>query len=171
MTVGLAVLALNGSAAIADNSASGSASIDPSTSTSSPPAGPTTVATLRAALRAWVKAFLTGSPSDIHSLQGPECRSHTATTASTAFLDQYLRVLRASMRHQLGRPLDQVHITSVDVRNVTARRGEARANYGLPESVVGNDNWVEFTRHGGKWKVSDCKAPILGNPSSSAPAT
>jgi hypothetical protein len=73
------------------------------------------------------------------------------------------------MRRALGRPLAKIHVRDVELRNVTANRGEAQVIYNLPQAKVGNDNWVEFTRHRGHWKVSNCHAPILGNSSSSSP--
>ena len=71
------------------------------------------------------------------------------------------------MRRQLGKPLGKIHIRNVELRNMTADRGEAQVIYDLPPEKVGNDNWVEFTLHRGNWKVSNCHAPILGNSSSS----
>jgi hypothetical protein len=70
------------------------------------------------------------------------------------------------MRRQLGKPLGQVHVRDVELRNVTGNRGEAQVIYDLPQRKVGNDNWVEFALHGGHWKVSNCNAPILGNSTS-----
>jgi hypothetical protein len=70
------------------------------------------------------------------------------------------------MRRQLGKPLNQIHVRDVQLRNVTGSRGEAQVIYDLPQQKVGNDNWVEFTLHSGHWKVSNCDAPILGNSSS-----
>ena len=75
------------------------------------------------------------------------------------------------MRRQLGEPLDEIRISGIELRNVSARRGEAQVLYELPVSKVGNDNWVEFTLHHGQWKVSDCKAPILGNSTAAVPLT
>jgi hypothetical protein len=123
---------------------------------------------LRAAAMSWAKAFLTGTGDDMRNLQGPECTStpHSALPKSAAA--SYLRGLRALMRDQLGEPLDQVRLRAVALRNVTARRGEAQVLYDLPISKVGNDNWVEFTLHDGHWRVSNCKAPILGHSTRSA---
>ena len=74
------------------------------------------------------------------------------------------------MRRQLGKPLRQIHVRDVELRNVAGNRGEAQVIYDLPQEKVGNDNWVEFTLHDGHWMVSNCHAPILGNSSSSGPA-
>jgi len=71
------------------------------------------------------------------------------------------------MRRRLGRPLDAIGGRAVRVRNVTATTGEAEVQYDLPRSVVGNDNWVEFRLENGRWKVSNCHAPIGGESSSS----
>lgn len=71
------------------------------------------------------------------------------------------------MRRRLGRPLDAIGVRGVRVRNVTATTGEAEVQYDLPRSVVGNDNWVEFRLENGRWKVSNCHAPIGGESSSS----
>ena len=122
----------------------------------------TATADLRAAARAWAEAFLTGSARDIEAMQGPECRSPTAGTAPDAVTRSYLRRLRVVMRDHFGKPLDQIEILGVSVRNVTADHGEARVRYALPRAKTGNDNWVEYARHGGRWKVSNCHAPIGG---------
>jgi hypothetical protein len=81
-------------------------------------------------------------------------------------VSQYLRTERAVMRKYYGRPLDKIKITRVVVRNVTSTTGEALVEYDLPSAVVGNDNWVSYTVHDGRWKVSDCHAPIGGSSSS-----
>jgi hypothetical protein len=126
------------------------------------------MAALRAAALSWAKTFLTGSPTGILRLQGPECRStSTSSSLPKAAVALYLRGLRASMRRQLGKSLTQIHVRNVELRNMTANRGEAQVVYDLPQARVGNDNWVEFTLHRGHWRVSNCHAPILGNSSSS----
>jgi hypothetical protein len=154
-----------------DSSGSGSIPISAATTTG-PPATATSMAALRAAAASWATTFLTGTPEAIRGLQGPECRSNsTGTTLPKATVDLYLRGLRASMRRALGRPLTEVHVRDVELRNVTANRGEAQAIYDLPQQKVGNDNWVEFTLHRGHWKVSNCQAPILGHSTSSSPGT
>jgi hypothetical protein len=152
----------------AADSSSGSGEIDLTTSTTRPPATPKSTSELRAAAIAWARVFLTGTLHELRSMQGPECRP--ATTRSTLPLsvqDAYFRALRLSMRHYAGRALSKIRILDVEMRNVTATRGEAQVVYDLPISKVGNDNWVEFTVHRGRWLVSDCKAPIGGNSSAS----
>jgi hypothetical protein len=157
--------------ASADDTSSGSGSIDLTPETTTLPSTPETAAGLRAAAIAWAKTFLTGSPEAMRRLQGPECRSSASRSIPKAVRTGYLRALRTSMRRQLGEPLDEIRISGVELRNVSARRGEAQVLYELPVSKVGNDNWVEFTLHHGQWKVSDCKAPILGNSTAAVPLT
>src|SRR5207253_10353186 len=77
--------------------------------------------------------------------------------------NQYLSADRVVMQRVFGRPLDKIKITRVAVRNVTSTSGEALVEYDLPATVVGNDNWVHYTLHNGRWKVSDCHAPIGGS--------
>ena len=67
-------------------------------------------------------------------------------------------------------PVDKIKISRVAVRNVTSTSGEALVNYDLPATVVGNYNWVTYTVHNGRWKVSDCHAPIGGRRTVSTPA-
>lgn len=66
---------------------------------------------------------------------------------------------------------DDGAVRGVEVRDVTATRGSAQVLDDLPESKVGNDNWVEFRLHRGAWKVSNCQAPIGGHSSASTPAS
>lgn len=70
------------------------------------------------------------------------------------------------MAKHFGRPLDTIVMVRVLVRHVTRSRGEALVEYDLPAAVVGNDNWVTYAMHDGRWKVSDCNAPIGGSSSS-----
>jgi hypothetical protein len=126
-----------------------------------PPAGSST-ADLRATALAWAHAFLVGSASDIKALQGPECTPPTGTTAAASTVWLYLHGMRAEMQTHLGRPLDKVTIRTVLVRNMTATTGDALVEYDLPAAVVGNDNWVTYAVHAGRWKVADCRAPIGG---------
>jgi hypothetical protein len=106
----------------------------------------------------------------MQALQGPECADHSGTTIPIRTRSQYLRDDRAVMRKYLGRPLDKIKISGVAVRNVTSTSGEALVEYDLPATVVGNYNWVSYTVHNGRWKVSDCHAPIGGQRTASAPA-
>ncbi|MDP9335262.1 MAG: hypothetical protein M3Q30_18425 [Actinomycetota bacterium] len=130
-----------------------------------PPAGNTSTS-LKATAIAWAHAFLVGSLDDIKALQGPECTDHGGTTLPIPTVSQYLRGERTVMQKYLGRPLDKIKISGVALRNVTSSSGEALVEYDLPASVVGNDNWVSYTIHDGRWKVSDCHAPIGGSSSS-----
>ena len=127
-----------------------------------PPEGNTSTS-LKATAIAWAHAFLVGSLNDIKALQGPECAVHSGTTIPSPTVNQYLRGERAVMQRYFGRPLDKIKITRVAVRNVTSTIGEALVEYDLPATVVGNDNWVSYTVHNGRWKVSDCHAPIGGS--------
>jgi hypothetical protein len=164
----LVVLGAAAHAAHADDATSVSGSSSPSgTTTTGPPTTARATAALRIAAASWAKAFLTGTADDIRRLQGPECRSTSASSSlPRATVALYLRGLRASMRRQLGKPLGQIHVRGVELRNVTGDHGEAQVVYDLPQQKVGNDNWVEFAPHGGHWRVSNCKAPILGNSTS-----
>lgn len=131
------------------------------------PAGNTS-ASLKATAIAWAHAFLVGSLNDIKALQGPECADQSGTTLSVGIVNQYLRGERAVMAKHLGRPLDKININRVVLRNVTSSSGDALVEYDLPANVVGNDNWVNYAIHDGRWKVSDCRAPIGGSSSSSS---
>jgi hypothetical protein len=144
--------------------------------TTSEQVNPKVEAALRAAAIAWAKAFLTGTLKDVQRLQGPECKAPANSTLPKETVALYFRGLRRVMRHLLGRPLDKIRIRGVEVRNITSTSGEAQVLYDLPKSKVGNDNWVEFRLHHGRWKVANCHAPIGGNStsssgSSSGPAT
>jgi hypothetical protein len=155
--------------ASADDSSSGSGSTPGVTTTTATRATRASTAGLRAAAIAWAEAYLTGSAKDIRRLEGPECTGATTTTSlPEAVVVAYLRNLRAAMRRQLGRPLDRIRVRGVQLRNATLDRGEAQVLYDLPQSKVGNDNWVEFTVHDRRWKVSNCQAPILGRSTSTA---
>jgi hypothetical protein len=139
----------------------------PASTMALPPAGNST-ASLVATARAWANAFLVGSLGDIKALQGPECADHSGTTFATRTVTLYLKSERAVMQKYFGRPLDKIKIGRVVVRNVTSTGGEALVEYDLPAAVVGNDNWVSYTMHDGRWKVSDCHAPIGGSSSSAS---
>jgi hypothetical protein len=126
-------------------------------------------ATLMATAVAWAHAFLVGSLDDIRALQGPECADRGGATVPIGTVNQYLSGERAVMQKYLGRPLDKINIRRVVVRNVTRATGEALVEYDLPTSLSGgNDNWVTYTIHAGRWKVSDCHAPIGGSSSSAS---
>lgn len=141
-------------------------SAQPSTGTFAlPPAGDS-VASLEATARAWARAFLVGSVDDIHALQGPECKNDSGTTIPVSTVNLYVRGLRAAVEKRLGRRPDRIAVIRVDTRNVTSTTGEALVVYDLPPSIVGNDNWVSYAVHDGRWKVADCHAPILGSSSS-----
>jgi hypothetical protein len=134
-----------------------------------PPAG-TSTDNLRATAIAWSNAFLVGSLADIKALEGPECAPQSNTTVAARTATVYLRGMRTEMRAHLG-PLDRIKILGVDVRNVTDTSGEALVEYDLPAAVVGNDNWVSYAVHDGRWKVADCHAPIGGSSSSATSAS
>ena len=147
---------------------SGSGSAASSTGTAAlPPAGNST-GSLKATAVAWAHAFLVGSYGDIKALQGPECTDQSGTTLPTGTVNQYLRAERAVMAKEFGRPLNEITIKSVATRNVTSSSGDALVEYDLPAAVVGNDNWVSYAIHNGRWKVSDCHAPIGGSSSSAS---
>ena len=161
VTIALVMLGALGSGC---SSGHGSAATSASTM-ALPPAGKT-ITSLKATAIAWAHAFLVGSLEDIRALQGPECTDHSGTTLPIRTVNQYLRGERTVMQKYLGRPLDKIKISGVAIRNVTSSSGDALVAYDLPANVVGNDNWVSYTIHEGRWKVSDCHAPIGGSSSS-----
>jgi hypothetical protein len=147
---------------------SGPGSAASSTGTAAlPPAGNSS-GSLQATAVAWAHAFLVGSLDDIKALQGPECADQSGTTLPTRAVNEYLLAERALMAKHLGRPLDKIKIKSVAIRNVTSTSGDALVEFDLPANVVGNDNWVSYAIHDGRWKVSDCHAPIGGSSSSAS---
>lgn len=75
------------------------------------------------------------------------------------------------MEGRIGASLRSVRITGIRVRNVTAATGDAEVQYALPESVVGNDNWVSYGYQAGQWKVTSCRAPFGGSSQGPSPAT
>ena len=92
---------------------------------------------------------------------------HLAPKATVALYLRAFRVDASSTRqaaHERSRPRRRAPQHDRQPR-------EAQVIYDLPHEKVGNDNWVEFTLHGGQWKVSNCHAPILGHSSSSSSAT
>lgn len=123
---------------------------------------------LRAAALAWSHAFLTGTVADIRYMEGSPCRS--GPSLSPKILDEYLKGTRAEMQKYVGRRLSSIRITGVRTRNVTASTGDAEVEFALRAAVVGNDNWVSYGYQGGRWRVTNCHAPI-GGESSSATAT
>lgn len=79
--------------------------------------------------------------------------------------------MRETMERHVGVPLTSIRITGVQLRNFTATTGEAEVQYNLAPSVAGNDNWVSYGYQDGRWKVTNCYAPIGGQSSSSPPAS
>jgi len=136
---------------------------------SSSPASPsdTTITGLRAAAMAWSQAFLTGTVADIRSMEGAPCLA----TGSATLEAEYLRGLRGVMQQHLGIPLDHIRVIGVQVRQATATSGQAEVEYDLPASVVGNDNWVTYQVQDGRWKETNCHAPIGGESQSSVAST
>ena len=123
---------------------------------------------LRAAARAWSRAFLTGTVANIHSMEGAACLS--GPTIAPTVAEAYLRAERVAMERSLAVPLASIRIKGVRVRDVTTTTGEAEVRYALPAAVVGNDNWVTYGYQDGQWKVTDCHAPIGGESSSPSEA-
>lgn len=133
---------------------------------STPAADPDTPAGLRAAAVSWADAFLTGTSASIYKMEGADCR--TNMYANSAAATAYLRGLRAEIERYLGEPPAAVKVTGVQIHNFTVSRGEAAVQYDLPAAKVGNDNWVAYDYADGRWKVSNCHAPIGGQSSSSS---
>lgn len=121
---------------------------------------------LRAAAIAWSHAVFTGTVADILNMEGAQCR--TGKPASSALRNAYLRGMRAALRAHLRTPLRDVRITGVETRDVTATTGDADVEFGLPASVVGNDNWVSYGYQRGAWRVTNCHYPIGGESTSSS---
>jgi hypothetical protein len=144
------------------------AACGPGASSQPAPGSPTDkgVSGLRSAARIWSQAFLTGTAARIRTMEAASCLS-TATVAPPTEA-AYLRAERVEMEHDLGVPLASIRITGVQVRDVTATTGEALVRYRLPASVVGNDNWVSYGYREGRWKVTNCHAPIGGESSSAS---
>jgi len=99
-------------------------------------------------------------------MEGAQCLPPSSATSGG--MESLLTGMRTAMERHLGTSLRSVRITGVRVRNVTATTGDADVLYALPESVVGNDNWVSYGYQEGQWKVTSCRAPIGG---SSQPAS
>lgn len=113
-----------------------------------------------------VEGFLTGTVASIRSMEGAPCLS--TPTVSPAVVEGYLKAQRVEMERYLGVPLASIRIKGVQVRDATATTGDAEVQYALPASVVGNDNWVSFGYEDGRWKVTNCHAPIGGESSSTS---
>ncbi len=126
---------------------------------------------LEATAIANAKAWLTGTADDIKRYQGPECASTKPADLSPAEEAAALKKLRAPWAARMGQPLKTIKIQGAHVRNVTATSGEAEVEYDLPAAAVGNDNWVAFKRHDGRWKVADCRLPFSGSVQQAVPAT
>jgi len=129
-------------------------SLNATSTTNSPPA------TIQAAATAWSKAYLTGTVADIQAMEGYQCSNHPSL--SPAVLSAYLNAERAALANNLGTPVRMLRITGVLTRNVTATQGEAEVQYNLPAARVGNDSWVSYQIQNGRWKETNCHAPIGG---------
>jgi hypothetical protein len=143
-------------------------SAHPAKSSSYPTTASTTRVTaeveqLRAAAIAWARAYLTGTPEEWLKLQGPECLATTSSAPSVERVAQLLQGERRLIEQEVGRPVGQVRIVGVSVRNVTSTKGQAEVQYDLPTSAAGNDNWVTYVLHDGQFKVADCRGPIGGH--------
>ena len=99
-------------------------------------------------------------------MEGTQCRS--GPTVNPTLKEEYLRGMRAEMKKYLGHRLGSIRITGIRTRDVTASTGEAEVEYALPASVVGNDDWVTYGYESGRWRVTNCHAPIGGESSSSS---
>jgi hypothetical protein len=104
------------------------------------------------------------------ALESPECGGVSRATFPVETVREYLLGERAVMAKFLGRPLDKIEVTGVVLRNVTSSSGDALVRSDLSTNVAGNDDWVSYAIHDGRWKTSDCHAPI-GSTSSSSDGT
>ena len=116
---------------------------------------------IQAAAISWARAFLTGTPVDIKGMEGGQCTANSPTYSPT-FLAAYLKAERENLERSIGMPIDRLRITAVDTLNVTATQGQAEVQYNLPISSEGKDNWVTYQIENGRWKETNCHAPIGG---------
>ena len=68
------------------------------------------------------------------------------------------------VKQRTGLDAAKIEIRTVELRNYQGRAGEAQAQYGLPASVEGNDNWNSYAYSGGRWHIAGCdmKFPMGG---------
>jgi hypothetical protein len=119
------------------------------------------VGSIQAAAVSWARAFLTGTVADLKGMEGRECTANTPQY-SPAFLSTYLEADRENLERSMGVPINQIRIIGVTTQNVTATQGQAEVLYNLPSSKAGNDNWVTYQIENGRWKETNCHAPIGG---------
>jgi hypothetical protein len=122
--------------------------------------------TLQSAARQYADAFLHGSPEEVTAAFGSSCESSSTSSGSQA--TEELQRLRSSMVQIFGRPLDEVKVVRVEVRDATNEAGDAQAVFNLPPRLAGNDNWVRYRVEGGRWRVANCHLPIGGSSKSAS---
>jgi hypothetical protein len=114
---------------------------------------------LQTATRAYLRALLTGTASQVQSLRSANCPPISATT---------LRGIRADITGVVHMSPSRIDVTGVRISTFTGTTATASATFDLPESEVGNDNAITYTYEDGGWKVTDCSLLPLGGQSVSA---
>jgi hypothetical protein len=129
-----------------------------------------TEAGLRAAAITYANAFLTGTYRDVIAVLDPSCvpKNGTALSSRLALGDAELHRFQLLVEQRIGLDAAKIEIRTVDLRNYQGRAGEAQAQYGLPASVEGNDNWNSYAYSGNQWHIAGCdlKFPIGGQSTS-----
>ena len=119
-------------------------------------------ATIESEARAYTEAFLHGTVNDFTAAISTTC---SVGPRNNAALDQ----LRNLYQTRANISFKNVHITSIETRNVTATTGQAWVHVDVPPELEGNDNWVSYAVEGGRWKLADCgRLPFGYNGSSGA---
>jgi len=130
---------------------------------------------LKAAGIAYTHAVLDGSYADLLAILDPSCPPVPASSPSArlALGNAELEGFQRLVQLHTGIPASKIKIVGLELRNVQAAKGDAEAQYGLPASEVGNDNWNSFAYSDGRWHLSGCamQAPMGGEGSSSTATT
>ncbi len=115
--------------------------------------------TLKQAALTYARATLTGGYADLEASLSTECRATDHVTA------QNLGAARSFWEKQLGLSFNSIRITGVKFQDVTSTSGQAEVQY---NPAAGNNNWVDYVLHGGKWEVGGKCAVPIGNFESSS---
>ena len=115
---------------------------------------------LRTAAAEYARAWLSVDLAAITRSHGPGCGNGGSRPAiDDKALAPEAREMRSKLEQQLGVPLSSIKVRGVLVRKVTRATGEAEVEYNQPIRVTGDDNWVAYELHDGRW-TNDCKLPI-----------
>lgn len=150
-------------------------SVGATTSVGSVPAGlrDASRAGLEAAARTWAYGYLRASVPTLLVVLDPDpdpaCADDPKPPADAMLAAgrAHLREFQEMVEARVGVPATSVVVKSVKVRNFTATRGEAAADFGYPESVQGNANWNSYVYSHGYWHLAGCEtfAPFGGHES------